>query len=232
MNTTADKTPDKSSQSNANLLAGIQEPGEAAVVATDNRSVSVAQRKLQEIANNSESVKQLQAVQHMANTSPQAQKAAGIVSMVTKNNTVPIQQKEDKAYTISDIGQYYSGNLPTQQSQPAQLQTTATSGAVIQMKKPGSKAEATALTTGNISRKTGEDLPAGQRHFGYHGGIELKQQLRNSKDTNIPSSFTEYDVNPKKAGQSRDAERIVVGDNGRIWYTNRHYAVGSFVEIK
>lgn len=232
MNITADKTPDKSSQSNANLVAGEQEHSEAALTATDYRSVSVAQRKLQEIANNSESVKKLQAVQYMVNNSPQAQKVAGIISMVTKNNTPPLQQKEDKAYTISDIGQYYSSNLPTQQSQPVQLQTAGTSGVVIQMKKPGSKAEATALTTGNISRKTGQDLPAGQRHYGYHGGIELKQQLNNSNDRNIPSSFTEYDVNPKIAGQSRDAERIVVGDNGRIWYTNRHYAVGSFVEIK
>ena len=35
--------------------------------------------------------------------------------------------------------------------------------------------------------------------------------------------YQEWDVNPKKQGQSRDAERIVTGSDGSAWYTGDHY---------
>ncbi|WP_280402393.1 ribonuclease domain-containing protein [Nocardia carnea] len=36
-------------------------------------------------------------------------------------------------------------------------------------------------------------------------------------------TYREWDVNPKKPGQSRDAERIVTGSDGSAWYTGDHY---------
>lgn len=36
--------------------------------------------------------------------------------------------------------------------------------------------------------------------------------------------YTEWDVNEKQPGHSRDAERIVTGDDGTAWYTGDHYA--------
>ncbi|MGI5221289.1 ribonuclease domain-containing protein [Nocardia sp. CA-290969] len=36
-------------------------------------------------------------------------------------------------------------------------------------------------------------------------------------------TYREWDVNPKKPGQSRDAERIVTGNDGSAWYTGDHY---------
>ncbi|QDQ96739.1 ribonuclease domain-containing protein [Tomitella fengzijianii] len=36
--------------------------------------------------------------------------------------------------------------------------------------------------------------------------------------------YSEWDVNPKKPGQGRDAERIVTGDEGSAWYTGDHYS--------
>ena len=36
-------------------------------------------------------------------------------------------------------------------------------------------------------------------------------------------TYQEWDVNPKKRGQSRDAERIVTGSDGSAWYTGDHY---------
>lgn len=36
-------------------------------------------------------------------------------------------------------------------------------------------------------------------------------------------TYQEWDVNPKKPGQSRDAERIVTGSDGSAWYTGDHY---------
>jgi ribonuclease T1 len=42
-------------------------------------------------------------------------------------------------------------------------------------------------------------------------------------------TYTEYDVNAYD-GVKRDAERVVVGSDGRHWYTGDHYK--SFTEIK
>nr|WP_309230883.1 ribonuclease domain-containing protein [Nocardia sp. SYP-A9097] len=36
-------------------------------------------------------------------------------------------------------------------------------------------------------------------------------------------SYQEWDVNPKKAGQGRDAERIITGSDGSAFYTGDHY---------
>ena len=35
--------------------------------------------------------------------------------------------------------------------------------------------------------------------------------------------YQEWDVNPKKPGRSRDAERIITGADGSAWYTLDHY---------
>ncbi|MBB5914718.1 guanyl-specific ribonuclease Sa [Nocardia transvalensis] len=43
-------------------------------------------------------------------------------------------------------------------------------------------------------------------------------------------SYREWDVNPKKPGQNRDAERIVTGSDGSAWYTGDHY--GSFTKMR
>lgn len=45
----------------------------------------------------------------------------------------------------------------------------------------------------------------------------------------VRTEYTEYDVNAKIKGKGRDAERIVMGKNGRVYYTNDHY--GHFVDI-
>ncbi|MFH5208668.1 ribonuclease domain-containing protein [Antrihabitans spumae] len=36
-------------------------------------------------------------------------------------------------------------------------------------------------------------------------------------------TYKEWDVNPKRRGQTRDAERIVTGSDGSAWYTGDHY---------
>ncbi|BCK58460.1 ribonuclease domain-containing protein [Nocardia wallacei] len=36
-------------------------------------------------------------------------------------------------------------------------------------------------------------------------------------------AYKEWDVNPKKRGQTRDAERIVTGSDGSAYYTGDHY---------
>lgn len=36
-------------------------------------------------------------------------------------------------------------------------------------------------------------------------------------------NYKEYDINPYVKGQNRGAERIVIGDDDSVWYTNDHY---------
>ncbi|MBM7368062.1 ribonuclease domain-containing protein [Gordonia hydrophobica] len=43
-------------------------------------------------------------------------------------------------------------------------------------------------------------------------------------------TYKEWDVNPRKRGQGRDAERIVTGSDGSAWYTADHYR--SFDQIR
>ena len=43
-------------------------------------------------------------------------------------------------------------------------------------------------------------------------------------------TYKEWDVNPKKRGRGRDAERIVTGSDGSAWYTWDHYK--TFTQIR
>ena len=65
-----------------------------------------------------------------------------------------------------------------------------------------------------IQRHEGRALP------GYIGG-----RVFQNRERRLPrGSYREYDVNPKKRGRSRDAERIVIEQNtGRAYYTGDHY---------
>jgi hypothetical protein len=76
MNTHADKTQENKSQSVANEASHKQSCNGTTFQFVDNRREAVAQRKLQEMANNSPQVFQLRAFQDMANNSPRTEQAA------------------------------------------------------------------------------------------------------------------------------------------------------------
>jgi hypothetical protein len=98
MNTHADKTQEKKSQSVVNAVSQKQSGAESTFQFVDNRPEAVAQRKLQEMANNSTQVKQLKALQEMANNSPQVQQKpqmqfkADTKSSSSRNNEKVVQR--------------------------------------------------------------------------------------------------------------------------------------------
>jgi len=98
MNTHADQTQENKSQAVSAVDSQMQSGGESTFQFVDNRPEAVAQRKLQEMANNSSQVSQLRAFQDMANNSPQAKQAIQLQS-VADNHSVqqeqPIQKKEN-----------------------------------------------------------------------------------------------------------------------------------------
>jgi ribonuclease T1 len=73
----------------------------------------------------------------------------------------------------------------------------------------------------------------GEAPDGYVGGRifqnrEGRLDKRNAEGKKI--TYQEWDVNPKKRGKNRGAERLVTGSDGRSWYTNDHY--DTFTEVK
>jgi guanyl-specific ribonuclease Sa len=97
----------------------------------------------------------------------------------------------------------------------------------VQFAKPADKSAAQALASGAIKKKPPK-LKKGERAGGFpFGNYEgrLPKQTADGK----PITYTEYDVNGYD-GVNRGAERVVVGSDGRCWYTSDHY--GSFVEVK
>ncbi len=68
---------------------------------------------------------------------------------------------------------------------------------------------------------------------GYVGGRQFMnyEKLLPDEDKNGNKiTYQEWDVNPKIAGKNRGKERLVTGSDGRVYFTNDHYA--SFNEIK
>ncbi|MFM2266644.1 MAG: hypothetical protein RL757_84 [Bacteroidota bacterium] len=72
----------------------------------------------------------------------------------------------------------------------------------------------------------------GQAPSGYVGGRTFQNRERNLpiKDTNGKKiGYQEWDVNPKKNGQNRGAERLVTSPQ-KAYYTNDHYR--TFIELE
>lgn len=67
---------------------------------------------------------------------------------------------------------------------------------------------------------------------GYKGGRTYKNIPLEDGAQKLPEGITykEYDVNPYVKGQNRGTERIVIGDDGSVWYTNDHYKTFTKIE--
>lgn len=142
MNTHADKTQENKNQLVANSVSQKQSGGESTFQFVDNRTEAVAQRKLQEIANNSPQVSQLRAFQEMANNSPQAKQAAQLQAMANNHSAQqpqPIQKKENNTglpdnlksgienlsgYSMDDVKVHSNSDKPAQLQAHAYAQGT------------------------------------------------------------------------------------------------------------
>ncbi|MFW0783164.1 ribonuclease domain-containing protein [Gordonia sp. CPCC 206044] len=77
------------------------------------------------------------------------------------------------------------------------------------------------------------DWPEAADAPGTQGGATFRNNERMLPVTTAAGSriaYREWDVNAKERGRSRDAERIVTGNDGTAWYTDDHYR--SFVQIR
>jgi guanyl-specific ribonuclease Sa len=64
---------------------------------------------------------------------------------------------------------------------------------------------------------------------GYKGG-----RIFHNREARLPSQrsgyYREYDVHPHQPGVSRGNERLVIGDEGDVWYTADHYLTFTRIE--
>ncbi len=75
--------------------------------------------------------------------------------------------------------------------------------------------------------------PAAANAPGTHGGDVFRNNERQLPVTDASGAritYREWDVNPKRRGSGRDAERIVTGSDGSAWYTADHYR--TFVVVR
>jgi ribonuclease T1 len=73
----------------------------------------------------------------------------------------------------------------------------------------------------------------GRAPEGYQGGRKFgnfEKRLPLKDDAGKLMRYKEWDVNPKKQGKNRGAERLITSENKRAWYTRDHY--DSFTEIE
>lgn len=67
---------------------------------------------------------------------------------------------------------------------------------------------------------------------GYRGGRTYRNIPVGEGNQMLPDgvNYKEYDINPYIKAHNRGLERIVIGDDGSVWYTNNHYH--SFIKIE
>ena len=72
----------------------------------------------------------------------------------------------------------------------------------------------------------------GAQPKGYKGGRIYKNIPLEEGAQKLPEgvNYREYDINPYVKGQNRGPERIVIGDDNSVWYTNDHYYTFTRIE--
>ena len=98
MNTHAEKTKEKKSQSIAKAVSQKQNGNEPTLKFVDNRPEDTTQLKLNEMADNSPQVSQLRAIQGGADNNPQGSQVAQLKSMADNHsaqNQQPVQKREN-----------------------------------------------------------------------------------------------------------------------------------------
>ncbi|WP_445486888.1 ribonuclease domain-containing protein [Niallia sp. 03133] len=60
---------------------------------------------------------------------------------------------------------------------------------------------------------------------GYAGGRTYGNKPKSKKAWKLPKrdTYREYDVHPKVKGRNRGGERLVIGSQGRAYYSKNHY---------
>ena len=111
------------------------------------------------------------------------------------------------------------------------IEDGVSSGGHTNTSKPNSSSNNIANGVGNVqipdkAKDIANQVKAknGAPPQGYKGGKVYQNQPKgNAQKLPEGINYKEYDINPYVKGQNRGTERIVIGDDGSVWYTNDHY---------
>ncbi|MCF0059515.1 ribonuclease domain-containing protein [Dyadobacter sp. CY356] len=130
-----------------------------------------------------------------------------------------------------------NGNNTSQENSPGREQTEAKSGKPEKLTRKSDKSLLNKKQKGEIPQKVLNVLAyvreTGRAPEGYQGGRKFgnfEKHLPLKDDAGSIMQYQEWDVNPKKKGKNRGAERLITSKNKRAWYTRDHY--DSFIEIE
>jgi guanyl-specific ribonuclease Sa len=97
-----------------------------------------------------------------------------------------------------------------------------------------STAPQSAIDVANYVGQNGGSPPTG-----YVGGRTFQNDGRGGGEVlpttdsqGNPITYREYDVNPRTPGVNRGSERVVIGSDGRAYYTNNHYSTFTPIRSK
>ena len=164
-----------------------------------------------------------------------------VVAVVALVLAVTLSSRDSDS-SASSVTKSSSAQSSTVQAKPGATTKAAPSSSVPSSSAPSSSAVKTTQRTNSDAPTrvlaTLVEIDAGRwpdsaNAPGTKGGITF----RNSEGR-LPAVgagggrvvYQEWDVNAKKNGQGRDAERIVTGNDGSAWYTFDHY--DTFVRIR
>ena len=164
-----------------------------------------------------------------------------VVAVVALVLAVTLSSRDSDS-SASSVTKSSSAQSSTVQAKPGATTKAAPSSSVPSSSAPSSSAVKTTQQTNSDAPArvlaTLVEIDAGRwpdsaNAPGTKGGITF----RNSEGR-LPAVgagggrvvYQEWDVNAKKNGQGRDAERIVTGNDGSAWYTFDHY--DTFVRIR
>ncbi|MBY8858075.1 ribonuclease [Nocardia sp. CA2R105] len=109
--------------------------------------------------------------------------------------------------------------------------STSSKAAAVQAKGTAAPATSHAASVPDHAYQTLTEIDAGRwpgsaNAPGTKGGDQWMNRsgsLAKTDSSGKAISYQEWDVNPKKRGQTRDAERIITGSDGSAYYTGDHY---------
>ncbi|TKT91388.1 ribonuclease [Dyadobacter frigoris] len=130
-----------------------------------------------------------------------------------------------------------NGNNTSQEKTQSQEQTETKSKKPLKLTRKSDKSLLNKNQKDQIPQKVLNILAYirenGQAPEGYQGGRKFgnfEKLLPLKDDAGSIMKYQEWDVNPKKKGKNRGAERLITSENKRAWYTRDHY--DSFTQIE
>jgi hypothetical protein len=233
LNTHADKTQETKSQSVANGNIEIKRSDESIYQFVDIRPEATAQRKLQEMGNNSPQVSQLRAFQEMANNSPQVKQMAQLQAIANDHSALHqqhIQKKENNTglpdalktgieklsgMSMDDVKVHHNSDKPAQLQAHAYAQGTEIHLASGQEKHLPHEAWHV------VQQKQGRVKPTmqmkGKVNVNDDAGLEKEADVMGAKALSLTPSSAEDSSFLDKSGTTQNSlvqRRAVIGIDG------------------